>query len=390
VARFDLSTFSVVQVLDLEATDPDLKGFRGGFQDGTFGYVVPSNNGANFGKVARFDLSTFSVVQVLDLAATDPDLKGFGQGFQDGTFGYVVPYYNDNTGAIFGKVARFDLSTFSGVQVLDLAATDPDLKGFWDGFHDGTFGYVVPYHNGARFGKVARFDVASTPSPSWAPTPAPTSTPTRAPTSAPTPAPTTPAPTPAPTFAQATPAPPVDVSAKGDPHLQNMLGQHFDLMQLGGHTLVSIPRNAAPEDLLFSVRARADHFGDACADMYFEVINVTGQWAETVLPGGLHLSAGGGNEDYMARWLMFGPVGLKAVRGHLLDRGIVYLNVFVKNLRNAGHRVGGLLGEDDHEWEATPSPQCIHRIKLAKKPNPVVHNQRMWSVAKAISEEHEA
>merc|ERR1719253_236873 len=30
--------------------------------------------------------------------------------------------------------------------------------------------------------------------------------------------------------------------AKGDPHLQNMHGQRFDLLQTGSHTLVLIPR----------------------------------------------------------------------------------------------------------------------------------------------------
>jgi len=136
-------------------TDPDLKGFQGGFTDGTYGYMVPNSNGAYFGKVARFLLSDFSSVSVLDLAATDPDLKGFIGGFTDGTYGYVVPYIND--GGNFGKVARFSLSDFSSVSVLDLTATDSDLKGFKGGFTDGTYGYMVPTIND----EVARFSVAS-------------------------------------------------------------------------------------------------------------------------------------------------------------------------------------------------------------------------------------
>jgi len=150
VARFLLSDFSSVSVLDLAATDQDLKGFQGGFTDGTYGYVVPYNNGADYsGKVARFSLSDFSSVSVLDLAATDPDLKGFQGGFTDGTYGYVVPHYN---GADYsGKVARFSLSDFSSVRVLDLTATDPDLKGFQGGFTDGTYGYVINDNKVARF-----------------------------------------------------------------------------------------------------------------------------------------------------------------------------------------------------------------------------------------------
>ena len=139
-----------MQVLGLTATDADLKGFDGGFASGDYGYVVPHNNGARFGKVARFDLATFSQVQVLDLTATDTDLKSFYGGFAWGDYGYVVPYSN-------GKVARFDFATFSQVQVLDLTATDADLKGFYFGFALGDYGYVVPFDNGAKFGKVARF-----------------------------------------------------------------------------------------------------------------------------------------------------------------------------------------------------------------------------------------
>jgi len=94
-------------VLDLTATDPDLKGFLGGFTDGTYGYTVPLNNGAPSTKVARFSLSDFSSVSVLDLAATDPDLRGSQGGFTDGTYGYMVPYFNDD--GQFGKVARFSV-----------------------------------------------------------------------------------------------------------------------------------------------------------------------------------------------------------------------------------------------------------------------------------------
>ena len=64
-----------------------------------------------------------------------------------------MPYYN---GAYFGKVARVNLASFSQVQVLDLTATDADLKRFSGGFASGGYGYLVPYNNGYS-GKVARF-----------------------------------------------------------------------------------------------------------------------------------------------------------------------------------------------------------------------------------------
>merc|ERR1712217_663306 len=101
------------------------------------GYLVPYRNGAPLGKVARFNLNTFGDVQMLDLTSTDSDLKGFFGGFTDDTYGYLVP-------TVQGKVARFNLNTFGDVQVLDLSSTDSDLKGFTGGFSDRTYGYVVP------------------------------------------------------------------------------------------------------------------------------------------------------------------------------------------------------------------------------------------------------
>ena len=161
VARVDLAKFSQVQVLDLTDTDPDLKGFNGGFASGDYGYFVPYRNGLHpnfyFGKVARVDLATFSQVQVLDLTTTDADLMGFQGGFASGGYGYFVPYCNGLEPDFYsGKVARVDLKSFSQVQVLDLTDTDPDLKGFLGGFASGDYGYFVPYYNGDWFGKVAR------------------------------------------------------------------------------------------------------------------------------------------------------------------------------------------------------------------------------------------
>ena len=156
VARFDLANFRPggVQVLDLTDTDPDLKGFTGGFADNLHGYFVPNFNGEYFGKLARVDLGTFSHVQVLDLTATDADLKGFSGGFYGkDNYGYIVP-------RIGSKVARVDLKFFSEAQVLDLSATDPDLKGFQGGFASDDYGYFVPNNDGdggAYSGKVARF-----------------------------------------------------------------------------------------------------------------------------------------------------------------------------------------------------------------------------------------
>ena len=141
------------QVLNLATTDPDLKGFIGGFTDGRYGYFVPYNNGAYFGKVARVDLSNFSTVSVLDLSTTDPDLKGFYGAFTDGKYGYF-----QNRLGPHGKIARVNLDDFSTVSVLNLALTDSELKLFMGGFTDGTYLYFAPNNVGTS-GKIARVNV---------------------------------------------------------------------------------------------------------------------------------------------------------------------------------------------------------------------------------------
>jgi hypothetical protein len=168
VVRFDLKTFGNVEELVLTKKDPDLKGFSEGFSDGKYGYLVPYYTGeSTFGKVARFDLESFSVddVKTLNLETTDKDLKGFSGGFQDGTYGYLVPFQTGTPGSdddkFDGKVARFKLETFGDVEELDVHETDPALMGFARGFEDGIYGYLVPFYAGITEGKVARFDLAT-------------------------------------------------------------------------------------------------------------------------------------------------------------------------------------------------------------------------------------
>ncbi|CAK0883780.1 unnamed protein product [Prorocentrum cordatum] len=104
-------------------TDAGLAGFFGGFTDGTWGYVVPYHSGSggsgHFGKVPRFRLDDFSTVQVLNLADQNPALTGFYNGFTDGAFGYVMGY---DSGAYHIAVVRFNLADFSTIEVRDFAS----------------------------------------------------------------------------------------------------------------------------------------------------------------------------------------------------------------------------------------------------------------------------
>jgi len=155
-------------------------------------------------------------------------------------------------------------------------------------------------------------------------------------------------------------------AAIGDPHLQNVHGERFDLFQAGKHVLISIPRGKSAEKALLLVQAKARHLGGQCADMYFQELNITGSWAEANKAGGYHYSASQRDVETPA-WLAFGSsprqVELKVVHGHTLS-GTRYLNVYVKHLGRTGFAVGGLLGEDDHEDVSIAPASCAQRMSL--------------------------
>lgn len=161
-----------------------------------------------------------------------------------------------------------------------------------------------------------------------------------------------------------TPAPPTapSASATGDPHLQNVLGEHFDLMMEGNHILIDIPRHA--EHALLRVQADAHRVGSQCSDMYFQALNVTGSWADAKQAGGYHYSVSQ-SEVEAPEWITFGKVELKVVRG-LTNSGVSYLNMYAKHLGRTGFAVGGLLGEADHTAESTPPAWCLKHVSLQK------------------------
>jgi len=147
-----------------------------------------------------------------------------------------------------------------------------------------------------------------------------------------------------------------DASSTGDPHLVNVRGQHFDILQPGTWTLLKVPRKGT----LLRVDGDAARLGGPCADMYFQELNVTGKWAEAKQAGGLQYRAADVGADEKSQWMQLGKVDLKVVHGHTLE-GIRYLNVYARHLNRTGYSVGGLLGDDDHSQAATPAKDCEHR-----------------------------
>jgi hypothetical protein len=225
--------------------------------------------------------------------------------------------------------------------------------------------------NGPASGSAFLFSVAtSTPAPTPSPTQPPMASPTASPTAGQPPLPIAPPPGAAsdgviPTTGAGVGVihdgtPPAQVSAFGDPHLVNVHGQRFDILQQGTHLLMQIPRWAPPHRTLLRVDALAKRVGDACADIYFTALNITGGWVP--YRRGLHFSAIG-KRRIRRTWQKLGLVSIKVVRGHTAD-GTRYLNVFAKHLSNPGYPVGGLLGEDDHTAASAQDPSCGRSLSL--------------------------
>lgn len=203
---------------------------------------------------------------------------------------------------------------------------------------------------------------------SFPPTQAPTPQPPRAPTPQPTPVPSPQsAPAPAPGTAIAAPGlapalPETFASAKGDPHLQNIHGERFDLLRPGKYVLIHIPRRAPISSTMLHVEGDVQRAGLEC-EMYFQELNITGRWASLRRDGGFKFCASRPRREAESKWLHLGKVGIKIVHGRT-GKGTRYLNFYVKHLATTGFVVGGLLGEDDHTTETKRPSSCNHRIAL--------------------------
>lgn len=182
---------------------------------------------------------------------------------------------------------------------------------------------------------------------------------------------------------QMTIPPLASASAVGDPHLQNVRGERFDLMQPGRHTLIYIPKWAKAPDTLLRVEADAERLGTHCADLYFLKLNVTGDWAEAMRKGGLQFHAGDTGGKQGSKWMSIGKVDLKVVHGHTQE-GTQYLNLYARHLGRAGLPVGGLLGEDDHTAAEAPSSSCVRSIAFWSRSGAASPSAPSASVAEAL------
>jgi len=139
-----------------------------------------------------------------------------------------------------------------------------------------------------------------------------------------------------------------------------MYGERFDLYRTGINVLLQIPRWAGPQQTLLLLEADTRRMG-ACSDVYFQIVQISGAW--TNQSESLRFFASPDDKPSRKMWSSYGRVDLKVVNGKT-RAGIDYLNVFARNLGNAGYAVGGLLGEDDHGDVGTPSEACTRQMSL--------------------------
>mmetsp|Transcript_62204 Transcript_62204/g.165542 ORF Transcript_62204/g.165542 Transcript_62204/m.165542 type:complete len:357 (+) Transcript_62204:105-1175(+) len=163
-------------------------------------------------------------------------------------------------------------------------------------------------------------------------------------------------------FAAAAAPTPAPVSGVGDPHLTNMYGEHFDLYRSGVNVLLQIPRWTGAEQTLLRLEADARRMGGACSDVYFQIVKISGHWTNQTAP--LEFFASSDDKPNHMEWTRFGKVELRVVNG-TTRQGTKYLNVFAKNLGNAGYAVGGLLGGDSNTEAATPDQKCTNTLSLS-------------------------
>lgn len=155
--NFTTSGVTVIPVTNVPLPPPNQYVlFKGMCLDSRYGYIVSSNR--TDGKVVRFDTQNFDIdhLSYIDLGTIDSDLGGFGRPFVVGNYVYVPPLTKIDGTSLSGKLVRIAINNFSqsGVSILNLGAIDSELVGFYGGFYDSHYAYVIP----DSYGKIVKID----------------------------------------------------------------------------------------------------------------------------------------------------------------------------------------------------------------------------------------
>jgi hypothetical protein len=196
----------------------------------------------------------------------------------------------------------------------------------------------------------------------------------------------------------------LSASASGDPHVTNVAGERFDIMQTGMHSLLEVPRGQhIPKKLL--VQGKIDRVGSACALMWITQLLVSGsllnadyefgtkghhtsfrvgnfsttdidEFAAAVKPSELSIALN--NVQYHVNHgkmknaqftLNAGPSTLLIERH--IKQGQDHLDFTARNLGSLGDstNIGGLMGVDDHTWASTSGECSKSRSLLSSEAN---------------------
>jgi len=151
-------------------------------------------------------------------------------------------------------------------------------------------------------------------------------------------------------------------TANGDPHMVNVLGEKFDLLQRGSHVLIQVPKGTDAEHALLRVEANVTG-GSPCEYTFIQGLHITGQWAQQRVgkPHAMYYSAHPfGKGDTLHPHVQFvhiGPVQMKITQASMAS-GLTYLNFKIDGLNKVNTPVGGLLGTDDHTL-ASSKEACV-------------------------------
>jgi len=170
-------------------------------------------------------------------------------------------------------------------------------------------------------------------------------------------------------------------AAKGDPHLMNIKGEAFDVMQTGDMMLLEIPRGSSPATLDLALRADIERLGAvSCGPTFITSASIAGRWIGVPLEirSGPILEQGRpqpkhtfgirfDGKDWLPhvatektmrlskdatleasdRMFLFQVRGLDIAVSQP-KRPRIFLDIQVKGIGKLQTEIGGLLGIDDH------------------------------------------
>ena len=169
LARVLLSDFSTVEHFDLSTASLN-SDWGACFVDAAAGHVYYVPQTGNY--AMRVSTSSFQLsgIDSFDMSVYGSGYKtGYLDGFVAGGYAYYAPYGNAN--ALHGTALRIDTSDWStsGMEYLNLAASNSALVGFTNAIPVGDDAYFIPLYNAPLPSLVSHGNVVKLPAPSLPP-----------------------------------------------------------------------------------------------------------------------------------------------------------------------------------------------------------------------------